>query len=284
MISEAEIRRNAARMKVDPMVIDLDYSLGWFLLGLSKNDDLRAGLRFKGGTCLRKCYFPEYRFSEDLDFTMEKFLSASAIETYFQQIASWVTEQNGPNFQVEPIRFEVIDDEYGSESYQARVYYRGPLQWGGSPRTIRIDVTRYEKLLLSPATQPIHHPYSDQGLFQGAELICYALEEVMAEKLRAVGGQRRFAVSRDVYDISNLRRAGVDMQKVKTVLPLKFQARGIPLSQISIGKFESRKSEFLQDWNRRLSYLVQGGQDDFEIAWANVLQTLHEGLEDEHPN
>jgi predicted nucleotidyltransferase component of viral defense system len=26
-------------------------------------------LIFKGGTCLRKCYFPNYRFSEDLDFT-----------------------------------------------------------------------------------------------------------------------------------------------------------------------------------------------------------------------
>ena len=25
---------------------------------------------FKGGTALKKCYFPEYRFSEDLDFTL----------------------------------------------------------------------------------------------------------------------------------------------------------------------------------------------------------------------
>lgn len=32
MIPEAEIRRYAAQMKGDPMVIDLDYSLGWFLL------------------------------------------------------------------------------------------------------------------------------------------------------------------------------------------------------------------------------------------------------------
>jgi hypothetical protein len=33
MISEAEIRRLAAGSGVDPMVIDLDYSLGWFLAG-----------------------------------------------------------------------------------------------------------------------------------------------------------------------------------------------------------------------------------------------------------
>ena len=53
MIPEAEIRRVAARLFVDPMVIDLDYSLGWFVLGLTKTEDLGAFLRFKGGTCLR---------------------------------------------------------------------------------------------------------------------------------------------------------------------------------------------------------------------------------------
>ena len=278
MIFEGEIRRNAARAKVDPMVIDLDYSLGWFLLGLSRNDALRNCLRFKGGTCLRKCYFPEYRFSEDLDFTMETFLPATEIETYFQQIAQWVTERDGPNFQIQPIRFEIIDDEYGSESYQARIYYRGPLQWGGSPRTIRIDVTRHERLSLPAVRRPISHLYSDSSVFQSADLMCYALEEVMAEKLRAVGGQRRFSVSRDLYDISNLQKAGVDLQKVMSVLPGKFQARGISLSQVSISVLESRKSEFLQDWNRRLSYLVQRDQGDFESAWSNVIEVFTQVL------
>jgi predicted nucleotidyltransferase component of viral defense system len=278
MIVEAEIRRNAAKAKVDPMVIDLDYSLGWFLLGLSKNDDLRNCLRFKGGTCLRKCYFSEYRFSEDLDFTMETFLPATRLETYFQQIARWVASQDGPNFLIEPIRFEVIDDEYGSESYQARIYYRGPLQWGGSPRTIRIDVTRYERLSLPAISRLVSHSYSDTNYFEGAKLFCYALEEVMAEKLRAVGGQRRFAVSRDVYDISNLYKAGVDLPKIKAILPQKFQARGLSLSQVSIDVLENRKSEFQRDWNRRLSYLVQEEQDNFESAWSNVTEILHQVL------
>jgi hypothetical protein len=66
MISEAEIRRIAAAAKVDPMVIDLDYCLGWFLLGLQNTSASFEGLIFKGGTCLRKCYFSDYRFSEDL--------------------------------------------------------------------------------------------------------------------------------------------------------------------------------------------------------------------------
>ncbi len=57
MIAEAEIRRYAAQWGVDPMVVDLDYTLSWFLAalyGTTKSADL---LRFKGGTCLRKCYF-----------------------------------------------------------------------------------------------------------------------------------------------------------------------------------------------------------------------------------
>jgi hypothetical protein len=34
MIGEAELRRQAARWGVDPMVVDLDYSLGWFIAAL----------------------------------------------------------------------------------------------------------------------------------------------------------------------------------------------------------------------------------------------------------
>ena len=44
MISEAEVRRIAAATKIDPMVIDLDYSLGWFLLGMSKTSDSLGGI------------------------------------------------------------------------------------------------------------------------------------------------------------------------------------------------------------------------------------------------
>lgn len=69
MIREAEVRRTAAAKKIDPMVIDLDYSLGWILLGMKNISPDLLGLIFKGGTCLRKCYFQDYRFSEDLDFT-----------------------------------------------------------------------------------------------------------------------------------------------------------------------------------------------------------------------
>jgi hypothetical protein len=39
------------------------------LAGISQVDQLRNALVFKGGTALKKCYFGNYRFSEDLDFS-----------------------------------------------------------------------------------------------------------------------------------------------------------------------------------------------------------------------
>ena len=53
----------------NPYVIERDYLLSWVLAGISSGTALKETLVFKGGTALKKCYFGEYRFSEDLDFS-----------------------------------------------------------------------------------------------------------------------------------------------------------------------------------------------------------------------
>jgi hypothetical protein len=50
-------------------VLERDYLLSWILAGIGQVPALKGSLVFKGGTALKKCYFGEYRFSEDLDFT-----------------------------------------------------------------------------------------------------------------------------------------------------------------------------------------------------------------------
>jgi len=169
-----------------------------------------------------------------------------------------------------------VDDEYGSESYQARIYYRGPLRWGGSPRTVKLNVTRAEKILLPVKEKQIIHPYSDQGGFVDVDLPCYCLEEVIAEKICAVGGQRRFAVSRDLYDIYNLVSFGINKKSVMQILPDKFEIRGLSLMGIDVKTIKQRRSEFEKDWERRLNYLVINKDLNFEKAWQCVLQLLDE--------
>ena len=271
MISEAEIRRVAAHKKVDPMIIDLDYSLGWFLHGLISVSKWNQSCIFKGGTCLRKCYFPDYRFSEDLDFTMIQLITLGDLEKWITQIADWITDQQGPNFLIQPTRLEIVNDEYGNETYQVRIYYRGPLEWGGPPRAIKLDVTRAEIVTLPAVEKPIIHPYSDGNLFEGNHISCYSLEEIVAEKMRAIAGQRRFAVSRDIYDIYQILTLGVDMDRVYEVLPQKFIAKELDSRQFDVRLLEKRRKEYERDWNNRLNYLIIQNKVDFEEAWQLIL-------------
>jgi len=288
MIAEAEIRRYAARWGVDPMVVDLDYSLGWFLAAFHTTGTSADLLRFKGGTCLRKCYFADYRFSEDLDFTATVYLAPDALMDWVKRATHWAAEHDGPDFAAAPARLEVIQDDYGSESYQVRVYYRGPLRWGGSPRAIRLDVTRDERLLLPAAPRHLIHVYSDAGELTSVEstgplavlgqmeIACYALDEMLAEKIRAVGGQRRFAISRDLYDIHQLVQAGVAVASVVPLLPAKFAARGVDIAALDVARFLERRATFEEDWKRRLSYLVSSASAvTFEAAWQSTVEAVH---------
>ena len=44
--------------------------MSYLLAGIMQVDKLRDGLLLKGGTALKKAYFSDYRFSEDLDFSI----------------------------------------------------------------------------------------------------------------------------------------------------------------------------------------------------------------------
>ncbi len=151
MIPEAEIRRLAAVAAVDPMVQDLDYALGWYLVGLLRQPDVADAVLFKGGTCLRKCYFADYRFSEDLDFTLLRRLTVEQLQSAVTSAQGWSRDNGGPDLAAAPARFEVVNDDYGQESLQVRLYYRGPLQWSGSAAPSRWISAEAKRLALRPS-------------------------------------------------------------------------------------------------------------------------------------
>jgi predicted nucleotidyltransferase component of viral defense system len=67
-------------LRIREDVLERDYCLAWFLNALAESD-LRPVLAFKGGTALKRCYFADYRFSEDLDFTLRQALPIEEIRT-----------------------------------------------------------------------------------------------------------------------------------------------------------------------------------------------------------
>lgn len=69
MIPKAEILEAARETGLLATTVEKDYVLGWVLAAIAEHVEVSEWV-FKGGTCLKKCYFDTYRFSEDLDFTI----------------------------------------------------------------------------------------------------------------------------------------------------------------------------------------------------------------------
>ena len=92
MIPKAEILRLATESSLQPNVVEKDYVLGWLLAGIHQHPVLGQSWVFKGGTCLKKCYFETYRFSEDLDFTLREaeHLESQFLGEAFGQVDEWV--------------------------------------------------------------------------------------------------------------------------------------------------------------------------------------------------
>ncbi len=205
VIDKRDLIEAATALGLTPHVVEKDYALGWVLAGIFSHPELTDSWVFKGGTCLKKCFFETYRFSEDLDFTLKDagHLDEAFLKRVFGEIAEWIYEECGLELPAELRDFDIYTNPRGHTSCQGKLSYRGPLapRSGGLPR-IKLDLTADEKLVLAPVRLRIFHPYGDEP-GGGIEVLTYAYEEAFGEKVRALGERTR---PRDLYDVINLYR------------------------------------------------------------------------------
>ena len=95
MIRDIEIKEMARVNGVPETTIEKDYALNWILRSIYQQTDSFA---LKGGTGLRKIYFENYRFSEDLDFTMLTSLEKSELEGLIKSTIQTAKKDSGINF------------------------------------------------------------------------------------------------------------------------------------------------------------------------------------------
>ena len=92
MISRSELQRLANREKVALGTLEKDYVLTEVLKALSRVISLSDILVFKGGTALRKIYFTDWRYSEDLDFTVKRDIKEDELRQLLDQWYSQVEQ------------------------------------------------------------------------------------------------------------------------------------------------------------------------------------------------
>jgi predicted nucleotidyltransferase component of viral defense system len=254
---------------LDQGVIEKDYVLGWLLAGIAQHELLSRTWVFKGGTCLRKCYYETFRFSEDLDFTIVNGgpEEPNDLMRIFGGIAERAREESGIEFVLDDKSFQRKKNKRNHPTTQGRIAYRGP---NGSPSLpkVKIDLTSDEVLVGRPELRPIGHPYSDSLPVRG--VVSYSITELFGEKLRALAERCR---PRDLYDVVHMHRhpdliglSGV----VRRVLEHKCAHVGIEVPTVAVLQSSPFRAEIENEWGNMLGHQLPQPLPPFESFWVTL--------------
>jgi predicted nucleotidyltransferase component of viral defense system len=199
MITREEIEQKGREFGIHVADVQRDYVFGWFLLALYSETALSNTLTLKGGNCFRKAYFPNTRFSSDLDFSTEAAVDEMFILAEFNKACRFVQKQAGVVFDFDRSQIRVqghIDEK--RRVFDVRVYFQ---DFYGNADHIKIrlsiDITEFDKIYLPTQMRNVIHPYSDRAACSG-EVRCLKLEEMIANKLKCLLQRRHVP---DVYDL-----------------------------------------------------------------------------------
>jgi len=242
MISRSELQRLANREKVALGMLEKDYVITEVLKALSQVPTLNKLLVFKGGTALRKVYFADWRYSEDLDFTVKHDMKKEELR---QELDKWY-QQVGLASQIQ-LTTKMLHKPDGYA--RVRTQFVGPLSY---PGMIFMDLSFDEPLCLDPDRRKVLAiPFSSEE----QEVLAYPLEELLAEKMRSLLERGK---SRDYYDVWRLLKehaSRLDLELLGTVLRKKLSHKGLTIT--GIGDFLPQDTRVLKRyWGKDLGQQI----------------------------
>ncbi len=256
MIPEREIKEHAREFGVPTSTIERDYVQNWFLAALRP-----VNMVLKGGTGIRKVYVEHYRFSDDLDFTLLKPIDMDILRTTVIDAMVQVRDESGIQFE------DDIDFRQTRNGFKATTRFRILHRAQTPPIKIDLDLTgaENEQILLQVRDLPVFHHYSD-GL--ETSVASYALEEIMAEKIRSIFQRTR---SRDLYDIGQL--AGlVDCDVVRQIVHRKCDYKGVVVDG---GILREKREQFAALWQVSLGHQIHN-IPEFDTAFETVIREIED--------
>ncbi len=204
------IRSVTQKTKVQQYIVEKDYALSYLLAAINYADGLGENLVLKGGAGLKKLYFADYRFSEDLDYSTRVMGPIKQIDSLMETVVHSMGEmlnERGP-FQVALELLLLKQPHPGDQkAYLVRVQFpeqRQPLC------RLKVEITVDEPILTPVEIRPVLHGFAED---MDAKIPVYSLLEISAEKLRALlqskarlheRGWGASRVCRDYFDLWNL--------------------------------------------------------------------------------
>ena len=282
MIRHKDIIDKANEWDVPRDTVDKDYVLGHFIDSFYTFEENRSLFVFKGGTCLRKCYFPYYRFSEDLDFTVtDKNFNISI--SFLKRIADECTKKSGILFGNVKEKPKKVHDDNKFHVIEFVIPF-----WGANhpkknlpiPQTewqtrIELDFSSYENILTPIEYRGIHHHYND--ILQTNVIPVYSLKEIFTEKIRSFE-QRRYKAVRDYYDVWYIMQNAnfENWDEIRSLLIEKCKDKDVILNPFMFHD-DNRKYDLQKSWSSSIKNQLSD-LPEFESVWFYLKDNLFQKL------
>ena len=268
MIKPKEVSRKANKEGVRQQQIEKDYIISWILWGIYNHDLLKVALIFKGGTCLKKVHIEDYRYSEDIDFTLnpeqEQEISNDEIYSAFSDVFYEIKDAANIDLTIPEESKEVHE----SNSIKFYIEFVGPL--GGKGDHVKTDISRGEKLEFEVEQRIMINRYSDLEKEVDISIKCYGLNEVVIEKMAALMGR---TIPRDLYDFEYLTNTeDIELQDVYYEFQAKAEHKGHNPDEF-IEKVNGKKKILEKSWKDNLSHQIKDLQN-FKDVWRDFQKQL----------
>jgi len=262
MVPLNELKRIAAKNRVALGVVEKDYAITWVLYALSETG-FKEDFVFKGGTALRKIYFPEWRYSEDLDFTISKKFDEKELRAIIGRIIEYASENAAVALSIKSLH---LNPEYA----QVKLQFLGPMN---TKNTIKLDLSFSEHIILAPESRIILSEYSDK---ESHALLAYPLEELLAEKIRSILQRAKTRDYYDVWKILKLHNNRINMGTLHEVLIKKCHDKKIEFKKEHLFSAD-RISGAHAYWEKALAHQIDN-LPDFKTVVEECKDLIHKFL------
>jgi predicted nucleotidyltransferase component of viral defense system len=257
-MDENDLRRQARKTGFDVATLEKDYALTWLLSSIYWNESkLKDLLIFKGGTAIRKIYFPEWRLSEDMDFTIISQVDPHNLKQNFEDVFVSVNRMSD-------IIYSFSAFNVGEYAIFADVQFLGPM---GFKNKIAFDISLKEKLIEKPLQINVKPEYDEIPPFK---VLVYSPNEILVEKLRSILQRGK---ARDYYDVWRLLgEKDFKQDLIGELLIEKCRITGVEF-QPELFFDPDRLSEAKKFWTIALSRLTRA-LPDFELIVRDLRSML----------
>ncbi|MEW6528889.1 MAG: nucleotidyl transferase AbiEii/AbiGii toxin family protein [Candidatus Micrarchaeota archaeon] len=284
-------------------LIEKDILLHNLLIKVSQDDHFKNNLVFKGGTCLIKCYFDYYRFSEDLDFSwinQSEFKNKSQKEIrrilsqkidILMNIFAKFSEELKLEFKPDKTNNEYVELGRSNKFVTFKIWYKSAVTERRQFIKIQINFVElfqygFNHCKASSIIKPVD-PKEFEFLFpeyvlilSNPELKCYDVKEILIEKFRAIL-TRKGVKARDFIDIFLIaKKEKIDPRKLereileKIRFALKYEKYLQNLENFKIERFVLGEEEKL------ILKPIPEGFEEFLKSTHEFLDELYETLRD----